>query len=133
MGCAIVLREILTSAKSEIRLRLPWLFADRGGRNAHFLKTIRSPYGRDDAGVRVSSLLLNTRIPRRPVVVSGGTCDSELAYDVWRLSVRSSLRFGTRSLLPVRRCACGECMGMREMDTSTLDGWDSCGKNIYES
>ena len=44
----------------------------------------------DDAGVRVSPLLLNSRVLRCPaIVVSGEICDSELTYDVRHLSVQS--------------------------------------------
>ena len=52
-----------------------------------FEKPIRGPHSCDDAGVRVSPLLLNTRILLCPVVVSGETYDSELTFDVRHLSV----------------------------------------------
>ena len=87
IGCAIVLREILTSAKGEIH------FVCHGGlrigeeETPTFEKPIRGPHSCDDAGVRVSPLLLNTRIFLCPVVVSGETYDSELTFDVRHLSV----------------------------------------------
>lgn len=92
MGCATILREILTSAKGEIRLGLglSWLSADRGGRSAHFRKkgseskpSVAFSWG---PSVLTSS---HTRILHCRVVVSGETCDSEPTYNLQHLSVQS--------------------------------------------